>query len=393
MKKIYLIIAVLLSASVSYAGFGLGLTGAVKNKVKEIDQKKTEYNAAQITATTRPFYMGFSVLMPYAMTNEAVTYMYDSVRAVSDLDYWHFDSGMPWPDTYTSSISITPRFQSEIDFKVSKRNAGSKLYLAVNAISSNRDGVALYEAQAGSNSALPAVWTGRDFDDPLVLQVYLNYARYMINKFNPDYFNFAIEVNSMAQPTKNPASFAKFVPFSAQVYSTLKSEFPKVKIFMSFSNNEDTWTDIEEVKKLVPNSDLIGLSFYPYRDPALISENLINQVANLDRSKKIAFCEFGYTAQDFTIFSTPITGSDTWQRAFLERYMAVAQSMDCEFMCWFLHRDYDAVIQYFIDNSYPAGIIESAKAWEYSGLVDHDGRERPALEVWKSWLRRPVYKK
>jgi len=65
----------------------------------------------------------------------------------------------------------------------------------------------------------------------------------------------------------------------------------------------------------------------------------------------------------------------------------LAEKEKCEFVCWFLLRDYDAVIPYF--SGQPI-LQEQLKAWEFAGFMDADGTEREAYRTWKSWFALPV---
>ena len=76
-----------------------------------------------------------------------------------------------------------------------------------------------------------------------------------------------------------------------------------------------------------------------------------------------------------------IDGTPQKQAAFYETLLAFARDHEVRFVISFLHRDYDALWEK-IKGSSP----EAFMAWRDCGLLDQDGKARPAYTVWKRYF-------
>ncbi len=91
----------------------------------------------------------------------------------------------PWPEALAGE-PYHPSVRGAIDFRVGHLPEVEKVYLAITPLSGGRDSLAGYWA-AESSMARTGEWENKDFDDPDVIAAYINFSRYMISRFNPDY--------------------------------------------------------------------------------------------------------------------------------------------------------------------------------------------------------------
>ncbi len=344
----------------------------------------------------RSFYMGFTS-WPYDFTPEAVDETYDAIEAHGDLIAFHFDHGVPWPEA-ASGAPFHPNVQDELDGKLAEAHRFPAVYLAVTAQSTDRVSLANYWGEE-TDGHLPPEWQARAFDDPEVIAAYLAYCRRIIDFFNPDYFAYGIEVNANHLPD-SPA-FAAFETFVAEIYGGLKADFPELPIFLtfqtgSFVSTPDQQREVEEA--LVPYTDLIGLSTYPYlvgglfrpdqADMSYLPEDWFRRMSQLAPDKPFAITETGYIAETLTIpeFLIDTEGREEWQDLYVRFLLQKAAQLNTEFITYWQVRDYDLGYQFLVDH----GIDDpSFLIWKDIGLVAGDGRPRRGLSTWDSWLALP----
>jgi hypothetical protein len=152
-------------------------------------------------------------------------------------------------------------------------------------------------------------------------------------------------------------------------------------------------------KELVKSTDLVGMSTYPIYSPGkfepananvgYIPADWFSQMRTLAPNLPWAITETGYIAEELTIPGTSkrIRGSELWQARYTDLLLWQAQTHRAEFVVWFVLRDYDkgmATLQKL------GKIAEAAPFWKDMGLLDGEGRERPALRIWDTWRNRPV---
>jgi hypothetical protein len=118
---------------------------------------------------------------------------------------------------------------------------------------------------------LPEKWQNKRFNDPGVIEAYLNHCRRMIEHFDPDYAAYGIEVNMLAE--NPPDRFEKYLEMTGAVYRALKQEYPDLPLFLTLqleSFIKDPRTGRNAVERLLPFTDYIAVSSYPFlndRDP------------------------------------------------------------------------------------------------------------------------------
>jgi hypothetical protein len=341
---------------------------------------------------TRSFYMGFTPF-PYEKSVEAVNYTYSKLETDGDIINHHFDNGVPWIE----ALNGQPFHQNIIDdwdFRKSKTSAKHKIYVSVTPINFSRDGLAAYRGEA-DNMALPAPWSTYPFNHINVETAYLNYCKRMIDFFQPDYFNMAIEANLLY--VNNSTRWSEYLHLHRFIYTELKLAYPELTVFTSvsgayllpgFLDGNDHSQQRLAALQVLQDSDLYGISFYPYLSKYLgqtYPTTTLEELFSIS-PKPVAIAETGFTAQTFTIDvgNGPVTvNSDpTKQEWYIKDLLYSSDRIKAVFVIQFVIRDYD---QLWEQIGSPTDINI---AWRDTGLYDESGNPRPALSAWRDYLSR-----
>jgi len=337
---------------------------------------------------SRSFYMGMTPF-PYDITPEAALETFKLVREHGDIVRIWFDTGIPWPEAFEGK-PYHPNVEDAINSKLSQLGEGQRVYLSLTPISEFRTGLAGYWGEE-ENMERPGEWKNKGFDDPEIITAYINFCRYMIQKFKPDFMAYAIEVNDLAK--SNPNAFDKFVILAAQVYKTLKKENPTLPIFLTIKVGtfyEDEASQRAAIEKVLPYTDYIVVSSYPfqyYADPKEIPEDWFSRIADLAPEKPFAVAETAFTAENVVIekYGINIPGNERWQAEYLQILLTKANELNAKFVIWFCPVDYDLLwekIKDFTD--------EGMKFWRDTGLINEKMEARPSLKIWDAWLKLPI---
>ncbi len=349
-----------------------------------------------VNPTGRSFAMGFTP-WPYAATADAVNDTYAKINANGDIIAHHIDSGIPWPEALASTAYPTA-VESEITARLNNTPAGTPVYLAISPINSARDGVAGYWNDSGTNQALTAPWSGYDFDNADVQNAYINFATDLINRFNPEYFNFGIEASELIlNDAKNSTlHYTKFLTFASAVYTALHSSFPDLKLMISVALKSPSSSDAQAIAAklpdLIPYVDVVGASVYPYAffehankgDPANLPGNWLSQLQSIAGSKPIAVTETGWIAENLNIplYGLDVPATPANQNAYVQELFNEAQRLNARFVIWFSIVDFDVLW------NDPSALNQSplAQIWRDTGLYDGTVSARPALTTWQNQL-------
>lgn len=339
---------------------------------------------------TRSFYMGFTSF-PYDFTKEARLYTYDKVNQYSDLIAFHFDNGIPWNEALNNN-AYPQNILDDLSEKKSSIKQGHKVYVSVAPLGSNRASLALYK-NTYDNQPLMSPWNTLSFNDTAVITAYLNYCYLLIDKLNPDYFNYGIESNSENWAAEN---FEKYKFFCSKIYSAIKNKYPNIKLMVSMMVNDDEKC-YNYASALMPYSDIIALSIYPFiyigspsygdANPDNFPADWISKMSSLDTDKKIGITETGYIAEDLNLSDFGITkhGTENWQTKYVSKLLKECDDLQTEFVVYWQIRDYD--LGWAFLNS--IGIKDQATAaWKDIGLFDGDGNVRTSLNAWNDWLKK-----
>ena len=338
---------------------------------------------------TRPFYMGFTPF-PYDFTEDAVEFTYANINYHSDLVIHHFDNGIPWDEALEDS-GLPLNIINDLNGRIASTGKDHKIYLAVTPLSTYRDKVAGYWGQS-QHMELTGKWKDKTFSDPELIQAYLNFCDFMIEKFKPEYFAYGIEVNMLGY--HDPNAFEEYLIFLENTYRSLKDSHPGLPVFLTiqletFINHFGDQENI--VKSLLPFTDYIAISSYPFgnfSNPSDIPDDWSSRLYNIAPEKPVAIAETAYLAEDLTLErfnGNTIEGNQDYQLEYLNLMFNQMAGLDCKFITWFVFRDYDELWLKMKEQ----GADEIFKSWRDTGFIDENGNPRKALDYWDRWLALP----
>ncbi|MBD3174803.1 MAG: hypothetical protein GF320_06470 [Armatimonadia bacterium] len=343
---------------------------------------------------SRAFAMGFTP-WPYDFTLEAVQQTYVDITQAGDLICHHLDDGVPWREALDGEDFPAPVEESLL-LRLRATPASHVVYLACTPMGLDRKSLASRWDEE-SNMERTGEWAEAGFDDPRVIEAYGNWCLRLIERFEPDYFCYGIEVD--ADLSAEDPSFPGLVALFEATYRRVKTAHPELPTFLSFctqgyGQSAERRRAVDEA--LEPYTDLVAISTYPFVGPALggqranpepLPDTWLQDKAAFAPGKPIAVAETGFMAEDLVMetHGVHIEGRPEWQAAYVRKLLRAAQAADAEFVVWFNVRDYDQAW----DRLAEMGLDEVFKTWRDCGLKDGEGAPRPAMKVWGDWLDVP----
>ncbi|MGI9457744.1 MAG: hypothetical protein ACR2NU_14355 [Aeoliella sp.] len=330
----------------------------------------------------RSFRMGFTGF-PHDITLPAVTEARTFCRTHGDIIAHHME-GVPWTECLTKQ-PLSEKLRREWKGKKEATAAGGHVYVA---ISPGRGDLKVADHCLPIDEKLK----GKSYDDPRVIEAYLEYCRRAVAFFEPDYLAIGIEVNDIYK-NAGPDVWKAYAALHEHVYKALKEDHPDLPIFASLTlhnllNAEETKREkyVEAYRQILPFCDLIAVSYYPFIQGGTteIKPAFEWLTSTFDEEgKPYAFVETGEAAEQLKLgaFGVTIRGTTDKQYAYLIELLYFAQTQDTEFVIWFIHRDYDAMWE-----KIKAHVPEAHGAWRDSGLMDENGDERPAMLAWEKYF-------
>ncbi len=342
---------------------------------------------------TRSFKMGFTPWL-YEASFAAQTLVYDEIQNNGDIVSHHLMGGIPWQEAFDQTAYPTD-VENEIATRLNKTVAGKSVYLSIDSLNGLRTELAPNWGST-ENEPRTGAWATRDFDSPEVITAYTNFALDMIGRFNPDYFNYAVEISVLMFGT--PATYDKFVTFSAAVYTNIKAVHPNLPMLVSLSlktpdnaEMQKTKADFARIKDYV---DVVGISVYPYAfydhtnkgDPATMPTDWLSQISTLAPNKPIAITEVGWAAEDLVIpsFSINVPVTAAQQNQFLNELFEQATNHNALFVIWFCLYDYDTLWSTVLASG------DIARIWRDIGFYDGSLNPRASFDTWQTWYKRPL---
>ena len=340
------------------------------------------------TAEMRPFHMGFTP-WPYAPTIEALNSTNAFVTTNADILCEQIDESIPW-DEALHGETFPLGFIKKMEEKQRRIGKGQTRVLYLTAMNTGRSG--LLASYKDADHQADASWESKKFDDPDVLTAYTNYCVWMVKLFKPDYLVLGIETNEYLKNV--PTDWDNYHAFSQKLHKEMKKRFPSLllsesvtlhQLFDPKRPNPKTYT--AKIKTLVNEQDFMAVSFYPYflgmKSSADISGAL--DALRAFTKKPIAFVETGQPAETVDIpslkYSYALTPID--QNVYLKTLLQHAQKDRYLFVIWWAHRDFDALWDVF-----PPEVKDLGRAWRDIGLLDENGKQRPAYTEWMKVLGR-----
>lgn len=337
--------------------------------------------------STRPFFMGFTDF-PHVLSVQGLMDAYDVIETRGDLVALHFDDGVPWQEALDGA-PYPAGWVDELDGKASLVPAGHARYLAVTPLSSDRSGLAANRGANGSEPLSPP-WSQRTFDDADVITAFGNHVLRMIDRFDPDYLAIAIEANMLFAAA--PEKWDAFVDLIAAVRTRVRQAHPSLPTFVTLQAeyfHRDESAQTAALQSLLPQSDFVAVSTYPYFDRAPVStvpENYLDAVAALAPQKPFAISESGWPAETVgDPWPETIVSSEAEQRAWVVRLLADSDRLNATFVVWFFTQD--------LDDAWDQGLKDSPSAAEVrlfrdTGLLDGAGASRSGMTAWRDVLAR-----
>jgi hypothetical protein len=340
---------------------------------------------------SRPFYMGVTP-WPADLTVEEVNKTYAFINDHCDIVSHHFNEGIPYEEFY-KDLPLPREFLENIAFRKAKTRSSQNVFLSVAALNISRKDKDHYYKNSTTSQNIKEGWGKLNMDNEKFVASYVKYINYLIKEFNPIYVNYGVESNFNEWDQKG---FGEYKIFLSRVYNALKQTHAKLPLFVSFMVNESN-TGLENARQLLPYTDIIALSSYPYTmniestssDPKRIPENFFEQYIRLDTSKSFGFAETGYIAQNLKIneFKIEKNGKSEWQKAYLEKVLSLSTRYDAKFFIWFTAKDYDKLVETSIKGQLvDKESISLLTLWQDTGLIDENDVKRPSYDLWIEWM-------
>lgn len=388
------------SATMEYvgpAGFGSGTQQL--ERLSSIDGRNCD--------DRRSFRMGFTPFPPDLPDAEGqpVVELYARLGENGDLIAHHFDDGIPWPEAAAGGgvDSYHPNLRGDWEFRRSLTPAGHEVFVSITPIGISRDALAPYRGAEPDTprATLGPPWADAAFDDPEVVAAFTRHAINTVEFFRPDYLAIGIEVNLLAELA--PDQWGAYLSLHRQTWAELHSRYPSLPVLLSVTahdllpgiTNADPERQAEALADVLPHTDILGVSFYPFlsalgTEP--LPEDFLARIDALTR-KPIAITETGFPAQMQQLsfptgdgsFDLDLAGTETGQADFIERLLAAAERFDFRFVVNFVAQDYDALCD-------AIQCSDLDLLWRDTGLWDEQGAPRPALQVWRDQLAREIIK-
>ena len=352
---------------------------------------------------SRYFDQGF-MYQPYDWSEEAFEDTFQVIGDNSDIIGFFFDSFIPW-DEALEKKPYHPIQEKEIQKRINGIRKHQKVFLGTSILGDDRVSLSGYLGK----DEIPRFgkWKNKTFNEPEVIEAYLNWCRDLIGRFNPDYFMYVAEVDAGFFEV-NDVRFQNLFSAVKQIYPILKKEYPQLPIIIEFmlENDEEMSKRAEVTQLLLPFTDIYGVSTYPFLmtggDPSQIPENWFSRVKKIAPNKPFAVIETNFLAESFyhPTQGIPIPfkkkrllipGRKKWQAEYIEFLLSEANKLKAEFVLYWGYRDLDQ-LQALLDNTggkFDSNINGFASLAKDCGLIDEKGQHRPSFNVWQRWLSLP----
>ena len=337
--------------------------------------------------------MGFTP-WPHDATLGAVSFTYTEILAHGDRVAHHLDLGIPWQESLEGS-PYPAAVEDELNGRVANTPFGSRVYLAITPLNSARDGLAANWGASGAEP-LPVPWDTRTLADQEVIDSFTNYALDLVQRFQPDSLNFAIEVSELA--LNDPAAFQDFLDLEAAFVASLRTQHPNLPLLVSVAQKRPGSAEAQPIAAAMPAAvaptDWLGVSVYPYAffshadrgDPANLPTDWLSQSVGLAAGKPIAITETGWIAEDLVVpaFSVNVPATEAHQDAYVAELLSEANALDARMVVWFTIADFDALWNGVL------GQDPLAHLWRDTGLFDGAQVARSGLAAWDAVLALPI---
>ena len=237
---------------------------------------------------------------------------------------------------------------------------------------------------------LPPELANGNFGTPGIRNAFKNYALRLVREFNPRYIGLASEINTYMDA--HPDDVENYLSLYSETYAAIKAEAPETQVFVTFQwddlnnlgvFNDGTEYDIkwEQIEAFEPQLDLWVISSYLcfFFDHAadVPSDYYTPLLTRTD--KPIAVAEGGCSSVPLVIQN----GSEQDQIDYLH---AIDSQLGGERLTFWIYLIYsDLNMDSFAPLMKQQGAGDNVEGLSYFaalGLVELDGKPKPALEVW-----------
>jgi len=331
------------------------------------------------TRKVRDYKMGFTT-WSYGPTLDNVNSTYSFIANHSDIYAEHIDNRIPW-NSWINGQTLPSAFVTEINGRVQRSLSDQALLLSVSLLNSNRD-----ELASDYDGSTPPY----TMNDPEIIEAYIKHISHLLDQFNPDYLVIAIEVNELL--LRAPDKWDSYKILMTEVKSRIRQTNPNLKISESISLHNlyeadisNPQSHIDEIMNYVNDNDFTAISFYPFLknlNTAFEFQEALDFL-HLRTPLPIAFVETAHIAENLEIPNLDISiyGNEQGQNIYLQTLIENAISENYEFIIWWAHRDYDALWETF-----PEDLSDLGRIWRDTGLLDEEGKARPAFFSWMNNL-------
>jgi hypothetical protein len=237
---------------------------------------------------------------------------------------------------------------------------------------------------------LPPELADGNFATPEIRSAFKNYALRLVREFNPRYIGLASEINTYMDA--HPDDVANYLSLYRETYAAIKAEAPETQVFVTFQ-----WDDLnnlgffnegvdyeikwEQIEAFEPQLDIWAISSYTcffFDRAAEVSSNYYTPL--LTRTEKpIAVAEGGCSSVKLDIQS----GSEQDQ---IEYLRAIDRQLGGDRLAFWIYLIYsDLNMDSFgplMQEQGAEDMVEGMSYFAHLGLVEVDGRPKPALAIW-----------
>ena len=207
-----------------------------------------------------------------------------------------------------------------------------------------------------------------NLSDPAFRDGYVNDARRIAERFQPEYLSLGNEVN--AYYAAYPEDFGDYISLYKEAYDAVKGVSPETKVFVVFSLNQmDALGQWGLISRFEGKADLVAFTTYPWKEyetPGEIPEDYYSRLAEYT-DKPVAFAETGWPSDE------SVGASEEEQAEYLARFVELTDGMDVEFVNWLFLHDVEVSGDMASISSPATGTI---------ALKKNDGRPKDVYYVW-----------
>jgi hypothetical protein len=324
----------------------------------------------------RSFNMGFST-WSFGPSEEDKLATYGFIADHADIYVEKIDDHIPWK-AWMDNASLPQTFTDDISYRVSQKLSDQKLLLSLSLLNTDRS-----DLLDDYDGFVPSY---ESFADEMIEDAYFKHVSYLIDAFNPDYIVLAMEVNELLLSSES--KWDEYKQLMESIRARVSQRYPQLLLSESVTlhnwfNPEvpDSDSYLQEISDYVNQFDFVSVSFYPFLK-GLKNKNMFQQAFDFLHDqvyRPIAIVETAHIAEWLIIPSLGvlIDGDVCQQQYYLESLLVNAYNYQYEFIIWWSFRDFDKLWETF-----PPQYRDIGKIWRDTGLIDEQGKQRPAYSIW-----------